>query len=514
MNRQTPARFIKYITMFTLIVVLIIPFISNCGGGGGSPSPPPTSTKTPTTTPTITPTITPTTTPITDGGLVSGYVTRSNGGAPVPGSSITITGPKAVTITTGNNGFYSAALPAGTYNITARKNGFAESRIQDLVIKNGDVFSNLNLIQFPVFNPDWPVSAPSISISGISDNVFVNGQVFNIRATVSGSNPTRRITARIGNRTSVPDFQVSDSNTLEFTWNSSSIVTPPSNSYLYIVAYDVNYNRTERFIRLLTNPGEETTLQAPTGAYAQTYTFSEDLEEMSIRQHQQLRRTGVKFEPDFMELPGDNKVDLRVVPQNATIFAVLKWNRVTGADGYSIYRSASGGDFHLIGDSTIGSYTNFYDYSPELTPGITYTYKIQAYNMSGFGTAAVTPSVTVLDRFEVVLVSPADGAVNVPTKPLYAWNVISKTGEKQRYRVEVRAYTAGSSIWTSSKFFDDTSILHSGSDLNRNRVYEWDLITCEAVSGWNVALKDYLSYSLASPNENSTSGSHTFTTAP
>jgi hypothetical protein len=443
--------------------------------------------------------------------LVAGYITRSLGGAPVPGSTVTASGIVNTSTKTLADGSYSFILPDGTYDITARKEGFAESRIENIALTDDVTFVNANLIQFPAFNPDWEVKSPDIEITGISDEEIINGQTFDVRVSVSGANPTRFITARIGNRTSTPDYKISDKDILEFSWNSASYMPPPSNSYLYIVAYDVNFNRTEKIIRLLTSEDIGAELSSPTNTFAFSYTYYQDLEIMAKKQQEEFKRTGVRYESNHLQLPGGRSVDLRAVPSDTTIFVIIEWDQVPGADGYRIYRSASGNSCRYIGSTMMGAYTVFYDYSPDLTPGVMYTYQVKPYNLNGTGNEATTPPVTVLDQFIVALESPANGATNVPTKPTFTWNVINNTGEYQYYRVSVIGLNDSGYAWLSGTVWNTTSVL-SAVTLAKNKAYEWDLLYCYALGDWNNDAWDYLAYSVASPAGSSTTGTHIFTT--
>jgi hypothetical protein len=447
---------------------------------------------------------------------ISGFVTTSRGGPPVAGSRLTITEAatttKIASTTTAADGSYSLTLPAGRYCITAKKTDFADSRVENVLIGEGQRLFNVNLIQFPVFNDNWETGAPNVTVTGISDETLVQGQVLNIRVNASGVNPTRLIAVRIGNLTSTPDFQAPDTDLIDISWNSAQIIPPPSESYLHISVYDVNFNRTERFIHFRTPAGIERVLPAPEKAFAFAHTFPQDLQIFAKHQHSAYNRINKEFDPNYIELSEGSRLDLREVPPDTTIVNNLHWEQVNGAAGYKVYRSDAAGSFRLIGDTAVGTFTRFFDYSPELTPGVTYQYSIEAYNSGGVGAPALTPPVTVLDRFEVILESPANGAAAVPVNPLFQWRVISSAGKRQRYEIGVIGLNDSAYSWRV-KFFDLTSI-QSGITLQNNKAYEWDLITCEGVGDWNSEASDYLARSFASPAGNSTGGSFIFATEP
>jgi hypothetical protein len=372
--------------------------------------------------------------------------------------------------------------------------------------------AKVNLVQFPVFNDEWEVGAPDINVTGITDETLVQGQILNISITASGVNPIRLIIVRIGNRTSTPDFYIPDTATMSLSWDSSLRIPPPSDSYLHIAVYDVNFNRTERFIHFRTPAVTNTTLAAPTRAYAFSYTFPQDMQTFARSLHSTYSRLNKKFDPDFIELSDERKIDLRAVPPDTTIINVIEWRRVTEAAGYKVYRSDAGASFRLIGDTVLGTYTEFHDYSPELTPGTTYQYRVEPYNSQSVGTAVTTPPVTVLDRFIVSLDSPENGAVDVPVTPTFQWSIISSAGERQRYEIGVIGFNDSGYTWRS-QFFDQTSIQPS-IILANNKAYIWNLITCEGVGDWNSDAGKYLARSFASPAGTSTDGGNIFITEP
>lgn len=80
-------------------------------------------------------------------------------------------------------------------------------------------------------------------------------------------------------------------------------------------------------------------------------------------------------------------VEINVGPVAPTITSVtntasgvkIKWGRVSGADGYIIYRKVSGGDYSRIGKITSGSTLSYTDTS--VSGNKTYYYKILAYTV-------------------------------------------------------------------------------------------------------------------------------------
>jgi hypothetical protein len=69
-------------------------------------------------------------------GIVKGTVTDT-GGAPLQGATITATGPKNTSTTTGSDGSFSLTLPAGIYSFTATRTGYEPAQQTDFVIIAG-----------------------------------------------------------------------------------------------------------------------------------------------------------------------------------------------------------------------------------------------------------------------------------------------------------------------------------------------------------------------------------------
>ena len=77
--------------------------------------------------------------PIGDAGTLTGAVTGSDGGA-VAGARVEIVGPTERTVTTDENGVYTAALAAGDYEVTVSAFGYAE-QTQTATVPEGETVS-------------------------------------------------------------------------------------------------------------------------------------------------------------------------------------------------------------------------------------------------------------------------------------------------------------------------------------------------------------------------------------
>lgn len=446
-------------------------------------------------------------------GTISGYVTQSNGGSAVSGTTLTTTakdGGKA-TATTDSNGYYSISLSSGTYDVAASRSGYAASKAQN-VIFDAQAGKELDLIQMPVFNNDWAVSSPTLSVSGVSANSTVSGTV-NVSINASGANAIKNIFVRIGNKANNPDFSTTDGSSLSFSWNVSDMPGNPNSTYLYIVAYDVNHNRTEMTIPLTISQGSGTPpVVGPVYVLASSLTFAEDAHEMGVKRADMYKKLKIKKDPYLIEYGKGRFFDTRVAPPNATIVGIIEWEPVSGAKGYSIYRKESTGSiFYLVGDITGGDYSYFYDFAPLLTPGKTYQYSVAAFNENGEGPNVDSEEITVLEKFEVYLESPYDKEQNVSTSPTFTWTTSQAVGEVQQYYVG--ALGINDDYFAFEQQVENTTSV-SGASLERNKLYEWDIYYAMAAADYDSVYGFYRAQSFPNLSRTSSNGGFTFTTQP
>ena len=446
-------------------------------------------------------------------GTINGYVTQSNGGPALSGTVLTTTaknGEKA-TATTDGNGYYSMSLSSGTFDVTASRSGYAESKAQD-VIFDSQTGKRLNLIQMPVFNNDWAVSAPTISVSGVSANSTVSGTV-NVSINATGANAIKNIYVRIGNKANDPDFSTTDGNSLSFSWNVSDMPGNPNSTYLYIVSYDVNHNRSEMTIPLTISQGSgNPPVVGPVYVLASSLTFAEDAQEMGIKRAEMYKKLKINKDPYLIEYGKGRSFDTRVAPPNATIVGIVEWEPVSGAKGYSIYRKESSGTvFQLVGDITGGDYSYFYDFDAQLTPGTTYQYSVSAFNENGEGPNVDSEEITVLEKFEVQLVSPYDKQHNVSTSPTFSWTASQSIGEVQQYYVG--ALGINDDYFAFEQQVENTTSV-SGASLENNKLYEWDIYYALAAADYDSYFGFYRAQSFPNLSRTSSNGSFTFTTQP
>lgn len=440
--------------------------------------------------------------------VVSGYVTQSYSGPALNGSSITIHGGSGSAVTD-SGGFFSMNTDSGTYDILAAQQGYAASKLQGVEIQPGDN-SNLHLIQKPIANNSWAVEAPTITVTGIVPHETVSGNV-RISVSVTAANPVYRIMARLGNRTSYVDLANSDSNILSFTWNSSEYPVPPEGSFLNFVAYDINFNRTEYSVPVNSQGAAIPPVYGPSEVLGFVITVAQDAGMLAKQREQAFK--GTDRNPYIMQLAPGKTMDLRSVPADTNIYGAIYWDEVLGAQGYSIYKKQSHeSEYRLIGHKAGNESNNlFYDTDPSFTIGATYQYAVSAYTTAGSGPMSVSPPVTVLDRFEVNLISPAHNETNVSLNPVFSWSPTPNVGVVQYYEMLVIGLNDSSEAFYGD-FWNQTSA--SPVTLEPNKSYEWNLIDCITGDSYDPEWDAYLAQSVPNDISSSSNGGFVFTTRP
>lgn len=503
------------------IISLFLFIIIGCGGGGGGGGGGGISPVYPTPTPTGIPSPTPTPSGL---GTLEGRIVNSDGGSAVNAATVTIF-ETSQTTTTNANGYFSLNLNAGVYTVIVTKAGCAESKSQSVNISGGST-TTLELTQMTAYDASWTASSPTISISGITHGSSITSNT-SITINVTGSNPISKIYGRVGNKHSTKDYISTNSTTLNFTLIPSEL--PHEDTYLYISAYDTNNNRSEITIGFRPYGGSVSPIYfAPINilAFAMTYAESLGTYEARIQNLQKENKLPTDFNPDEIELPDGKKVDIKAAPANSTCYVLITWDEIVNAQGYKIYRSTSEqGTYSLVGETIDGSYTEFYDKDPSLSPGDTLYYKVSGYNEYGEGPKGnANRAVTILGKFTINLSSPANKEVGTSQTPNLSWNINDTIGDERRYTVRVYEYNGdGSYVWghTTSQYTTDTSI-NVATTLTKNTVYEWEVVDGRALGSYDPISGYWCAYSYPKRDVDedgynyhySNNGSFIFTTLP
>ena len=136
----------------------------------------------------------------------------------------------------------------------------------------------------------------------------------------------------------------------------------------------------------------------------------------------------------------------------------LKWNAVTGAAKYEVYRARSkDGDYIKYSTQTSTGYTN----SAYLTSGSTYYYKVRALDANG--TAGAWSSVVSVTYKQTLPAPTVTGGNDAQGRPTLTWNAVTGAAKYEVYRARSKDgdYIKYSTVTGTS--YTNTSYIESGS---------------------------------------------------
>jgi len=438
--------------------------------------------------------------------VVSGIVTQAVGGSPVEGATVSCQGTTIIA-TTGADGAYTMTVPAGTRTIVSQKTGFASSRLQDLVLAQDKQYT-VNLIQYPIFNPQWAVGALTLNVTGITEGQEVSDPT-TINLSASGGNPVQKLQLWVGCESGATDASQANQSTLSYQWNPSN-TSAQGNTFIYMTAQDVNFNWCARRINLqVVNPGTYT-LGRVNNFVAYANTFGENLEAY-----------GFDSKASIFTMPNGQEIDLKAAPPNSTILVNLSWTALSNITGYRIWRSINSGAYKVIA-STLTSpdqTTNkesLIDSDPVLTPGQNLSYQIQAYRGATYGPYTAAPNTTILDKFTVTLVAPGNQTTGISIRPTFSWSISSAIGYDRLFRLYLWRKNDDSLLINGYQMINKSSQL-STVPLENTKVYQWDIFAA-ARGSWSSVRNEFTAFSYPKqadpPNApaNSSNGGFIFTT--
>ncbi|WP_306592111.1 cadherin-like beta sandwich domain-containing protein [Geothrix sp. 21YS21S-4] len=189
--------------------------------------------------------------------------------------------------------------------------------------------------------------------------------------------------------------------------------------YIDVVAYDVANNRTEQRVYITVND-------------AVTYAADPDISAVApSAMIVQLGTYGLTRDV-FAVTPVDQK--------NITYSAIIQFNVGSGASapgirGFEVYRSADGTNFKKVVTNLYGTLYkgssgvySCYDLDPSLQEGVTYTYKVKAFNGNltsngGYTPESVLVAAQYLPPYTVSLAAPATYAVSQSRQPTFKFGI-------------------------------------------------------------------------------------------
>ncbi|WP_157202629.1 Ig-like domain-containing protein [Calidithermus chliarophilus] len=405
--------------------------------------------------------------------VLTGLVVDNNAGAAVAGSTVTVDGSPATAVTDGD-GAFTLHLPAGTYNLSFSKPGYAGSRVEGLRLEAD--LGPISVVQKRATNPGLATTPPSLSVTtgaggcgeiaaGADFASVTRAQAcvpFRITATAQGSgNMARLIYAGLAKtpgsgffsnpRFSWPaDVNGPDTGNRQLSGAAVAGVNGPTT--FEVVAYDLNDNRVHRIYYLDFAQNTASPAVTPVTAF----------QVLSVTLAQAVGFYGPP-KPTAVRLPAASSISVQGAPSaDSTLWVELSWNYSgTNPDRFEVWRSFDGSTFARI--ATLGGAARAYnDGSPQLAVGRRVYYRVDAVG----STTAAGPvlATTPLDRFTVSLLSPAKNQTGVSVRPTFSWSVSRVVGDQRLFAPFILDYPQQGEYFIWSPYFS-TGQLFSDADL-------------------------------------------------
>jgi hypothetical protein len=357
-------------------------------------------------------------------GSLYGIVISDVAGPAVEGSLVEVKdGITTISTTTtdAQGRFGIDGLADGTYDIIITQSGRATSKAQNVHITDGQT-TVVNLVQKEVNVPTWETDPPTISTTGIVEGATLSGTV-TCSVQVADDSDIKYVYVGLGD---IPGELENEYNIILPSFDTT--LFPDGDYQVTVVAYDMNYNRSQLTLNVtINNGGSGAVPAAPTYLWPLSITLGENIGFFSTGRDELFKRIGIEEDPNIINLPEGKKIDLNAVINvagpDSNLFVEISWGSVMDATGYKIYRKFEGEDtYHLIGSST--GYPWFYDTDPRLSVGRKTYYQVSAYN--GFGESEKTAAewTIPLSKFNLNLASPQNSATGVSLNPTLQWQPV------------------------------------------------------------------------------------------
>jgi hypothetical protein len=425
-------------------------------------------------------------------GIVEGYVTDHLSGEPVAGAKVVAYplggdlpeywvgsdyyGPFG---TTNGNGYYKLVLPKGMYALEFRKDGHATSRVEGVQVAST---ARVDTVLKPVANPNWSLTPPTVTITGISEGSSIPAAPLSIKIDARGPNDIRVIYAAFG-KTPGAAFLTAPRPVYSQTYTTGTFTIDPrtfgvsGDTTFEVVVYDMNENRTHVIYRVHVAPAADfpgiRPPRPPTGWVI--FGFIPARPAMAVTLSRKVGFYGEALEP-------------LAAPPGGNLYVELRWT-VSLDDGtitgYRIYRRLEGeADFRLI--YTVNRGTTLYrDSTPDLAVDRTAYYRIVAFR-GATESEPLEASTTPIPMWDVKLISPAEEATDVSLTPTFTWEAVPVVGTRRLYRARIWDTPQGGFVVTSGDIFDVTSWAFTGipggpfERLQPHRMYQWNIMAAIA----------------------------------
>ncbi|MEC9488865.1 MAG: carboxypeptidase-like regulatory domain-containing protein [Halanaerobium sp.] len=351
---------------------------------------------------------------------ITGVVTSSRGGAAEPGVDITIGDYSA---TTDGNGEFTLQVPEGTYDVYAVKEGFGTSRYQSVSVGPE---SPAHLKMIIRFESGASPEAPTITVTGISAGDELSG-VVTYTIDIAAETSLNYININYGKEGYLTnDFYVNQDHIVT-SWDTT--LYPNGESYLTVEVDDSNHNVTKiRIPVTINNPHPPNGLVPPDVVpYVEVVAMTWGKQEYGF----------FSTEPTPVILKNGKEIIVQNVPADTTLYNLVYWDPVTGAEGYTVYRSYDGTNFEVAG-TIPGNTLMMVDMDPALTPGEPVYYKIEAYNDAGSSGLTSAVMTIPLPGVNVYLLEPENESTGAPINPTFTWEL---SREPVSYEIDGTTYT-------------------------------------------------------------------------
>lgn len=452
---------------------------------------------------------------------ITGYVTETKGGPSLEGARVI--GPAGLWAETDAMGYFEFPVPVmweeETFDLLVEQDGYAAGRIQDISVVIGELFS-LEIPIREVFNPNWSLNPPSICIDGVDAYDVVDGDL-QINISITGDRPIYVFYVYFSGLQRDPrEGFFTDTGEGEVTIDTTKY--PNGLNFLLVQAYDDNENLSMKFVPVMVDndatqselPGELSYLSGYSMTFGDTFGFYAERREELFREY------NLEGDPYLREIPMDQVVDLSTLPEGITLYNYLFWDPVAGADGYSVYRSFDGENFELISAIPAMDEPSLADFSPKLAPEVPVLYYVAPYNSHG-ESEGLYRTLLPLDRLNVSLSEPADGATDVPVEPTFTWETHESMfvgTQYEAYREEIwfdYYFTLFDATWwlIADLWIEDEEEFAFPEPLDPATVYTWDIMDAEAFLLYKMEVDGFAyALSIASDMGGSINGEHIFTT--
>lgn len=433
-------------------------------------------------------------------GSVAGYVVNRKAGTDVSGTTVTVAGTELSAVTDESGLYRIMNIPAGLHTLTFTQEGYATSSVQGLRVED-QAETKYDTIQSEAFDPFLPTVPPSLSVSVQNGDSFPGGAEGVLSFTVSGtvaspesngfySLGTAGLGASRGTsgylNASVPGTSFPFIGGVETTVNLPTAAFSSETS-LHVVAYDVNFNRTEvvRYVNITPTPtegalSEVTNLGAFAVTFGDTGVFGPLSRTAGFDGRALLDAVRTNDIGALQRLAAEAHASGQLAPQGY-LDEVLTWVDVTFAyegevlpTAFRVHRKlATQGKYWPIGQVSPAQATldpedpenvlyGFRDATAGLEAGVEASYRIEAI-LGEQNTVSEVSSVTPLPAFYVNALSPTNNETNVSVSPTYEFSVENRSSLLFIGAVVLdRVHAEGSPIEWFTLIGDDSGLTSGG----------------------------------------------------